>query len=111
MNENQLHILDENGKPLSEYLPSREVTRNFMIALTNYHSTGNYDGGVYVSNPFVFNIYLMKDTIQTLAKLDFGAMHLPADFFDGDTQDVERKMNEARTSQRKKEHQTHCFYK
>ena len=96
MKENQLHVIDESGTVLSEHLPSREVIRNFMIPLTNYYTTGNYDGGVYISNPLDFNIYLMKDTIQTLAKLDFGTMHLPADFFDGDTQTVERKMHEVR---------------
>lgn len=97
MNENQLHIIDESGTVLSEHLPSREVTRNFMIPLTNRFSMGNYDGGVYLSNPLDLNIYLMKDTIQTLAKLDFGTMNLPADFFDGDAQTVEQKMHEART--------------
>lgn len=97
MNENQLHIINESGTVLSEHLPSREVTRNFMIPLTNYFSMGSYDDGVYLSNPLDFNIYLMKDTIQTLAKLDFGAMYLPADFFDGDTQAVEQNMHEART--------------
>ena len=96
MNENQLHVMDENGTVLSEHLPSREVTRNFMIPLTNYFSMGSYDGGVYLSNPLDLNIYLMKDTVQTLAKLDFGTMNLPADFFDGDTQTVERNMHEAR---------------
>jgi len=96
MKENQLHVIDESGTVLSEHLPSREVIRNFMIPLTNYYTTGNYDGGVYISNPLDFNIYLMKDTIQTLAKLDFGTMHLPADFFDGDTQTVERKTHEVR---------------
>ena len=96
MNENQLYVIDENGTVLSEHLPSREVTRNFMIPLTNYFSMGNYDGGAYLSNPLDLNIYLMKDTIQTLAKLDFGAMNLPTNFFDGDTQTVEQKMHEAR---------------
>ena len=96
MNENQLYVMDESGTVLSEHLPSLEIIRNFMIPLTNYFSMGNYDSGVYISNPLDFNIYLMKDTIQTLAKLDFGAMHLPADFFDGDTQAVERKMHEVR---------------
>ena len=97
MNENQLHIIDESGTVLSEHLPSREVTRSFMIPLTNHFSMGSYDDGVYISNPLDLNIYLMKDTIQTLAELDFGTMNLPTDFFDGDTQTVEQKMHEART--------------
>ena len=96
MNENQLQVIDEGGTILSEHLPSREVIRNFIIPLTNYYTMGSYDGGVYVSNPLDFNIYLLKDTIQTIAKLDFGSMHLPADFFDGDSQTVERKMHNVR---------------
>ena len=102
-NEHQLKILNEKNDVLAEYLPSREVIRDFVIPMTNHDIMGSYNNGVYVANAMDYNIYLIKDTVSVLAQLDFGSMNLPLDFFDGNSELVEQRFNNLRSYQKKRE--------
>lgn len=102
-NEHQLLILDEKNNILAEHLPSREVIRDFIIPTTNHDIMGNYDNGVYVTNAMDYNIYLIKDTVSILAQLDFGAMNLPPDFFEGNSELVEQRFENLRSYKKKRE--------
>ncbi len=97
-NEHQLLIFDESNNVVAEYLPSREVLRNFVIPTSNHDMMGSYDGGTYVANPMDYNIYLIKDTVSILAQLDFGTMNLPSDFFEGSSRIVEENFRRARAT-------------
>lgn len=101
-NEHQLLIYDESNNVVAEYLPSREVLRNFIIPVSNRYIMGNYDNGVYVANPMDYNIYMINDTVSVLAQLDFGTMNLPSDFFDGNSELVEQRFDDVRSSGKKR---------
>lgn len=98
INEFQIKILDETNKIIAEYLPPHEKLRGFNIPTSNHTIMGSYDDGVYVANPMDYNIYLIKDTVYVLAKLDFGTMNLPTDFFEGSSRTVEENFRKARAT-------------
>lgn len=97
LGDSQLIVYDEDGKLIREYFPTPEVLRDFWILQGCYYSIGSYNGGIYVSNYFNTNIYMLKgDTIQTFATFDFGNMNLPKDFFEGTMEELVPKFNDFR---------------
>lgn len=90
-NDTQLQVLDQEGKVIAEYFPTEEVVRGFKIPKGNARCMGNYDKGIYITNPMDNAIYLLQDTVRVIARLDFGALNLPSDFFSGTSEQVEAK--------------------
>lgn len=91
VNDTQMQVLNQQGEVLAEHFPTREVLRGFKIPKGNQRVMGNYEEGVYVANPMDNTIYLVRDTVSAIARLDFGGMNIPSDFFDGPSMQVEEK--------------------
>ena len=97
LGDSQLIVYNEGGELLGEYFPTPEVVRKFWIVQGCYYSIGRYNKGVYVSNYFDTNIYMLEgDSIQTFATFDFGSMNLPKDFFERETKELVPKFNDFR---------------
>lgn len=92
----QLLVCNQKGQTIAEYFPTPEIVRTFTVPKVNYYSMGDYDGGCYITNYLDNTVYLVKDTVHVLATMDFGPKNIPSDFFDGTTEEVERKFWELR---------------
>lgn len=91
-------VQDNQGNIIQEYFPVNEKLRKFEIPMPTYRTIGFYDGGVYLTNFLDYNIYQLKDTISVLARMDFGHMNIPDDFYEGSPEVVEKRFNDLRGS-------------
>lgn len=90
--DSRLMVYDKEGNLLSEYFPTPDNLRNFMYVQGCYYSMGNYEDGIYFTNYFDTNVYLLRnDSVETIATFDFGNMNMPADLLDGTTEEAQGK--------------------
>lgn len=95
-------VQDNQGNIIQEYFPVNEKLRKFEIPMPTSGTIGFYDGGVYLTNFLDYNIYqLKKDEISVLARMDFGNMNIPDDFYEGSVEVVEKRFNDLRGSVKK----------
>lgn len=97
-NKTQWLVYDNQGTILHEYFPPNDKLANFEVPKTSVNTVGAYNGGIYIANYLDYNIYWLKDTISVLATLDFGNFNLPADFFDGSSENIEQRFWDLRGS-------------
>ena len=84
-------VYDNQGNIVEKLFPTNEKLHKFDIPKGSTKTIGSYDGGIYVSNYLDYNIYLLKDSANVLAKVDFGNLNIPNDFFEGSTDVVEKR--------------------
>lgn len=98
--DSRLMVYDKEGNLLSEYFPTPDNLRNFQFVQGCYYSMGKYEDGVYFTNYFDTNVYLLRnDSVETIATFDFGNMNMPADLLEGTTEDAQNKFINIREKQ------------
>lgn len=95
--DNQLDVLDMDGKPVSRPFETREVLRKFQIPSGTEDGLTAYKDGVAFAPALDNRIYAVRDTAVTvLAEFDFGSNNLPESFFEGDVEKVEADFHSRR---------------
>lgn len=82
---------------ISDFMPSNPELLKLEVSQSTYHSLKQDKGVAYFTNYFDRNIYQFKDdSVSVMAALDFGSMNIPADFFQGEDDEIGSRFREYR---------------
>lgn len=82
---------------ISDFMPSNPELLKLEVSQSTYHSLKQDKGVAYFTNYFDRNIYQFKDdSVSVMATLDFGSMNIPADFFQGEDDEIGSRFREYR---------------
>ncbi len=94
----QLTVYKRNGE-ISEFLPTDSSLQKIQVSQSTYHSLKELGNNVYATCYFDSNIYQWKnDSIFVFAKLDFGNMNIPENFFQCSVEEYNAKFREYRSN-------------
>ena len=82
---------------ISDFIPSNPELLKLEVSQSTHHSLKRDNDIVYFTNYFDRNIYQFKDdSVSVMATLDFGSMNIPADFFQGEDDEIGSRFREYR---------------
>ena len=82
---------------VSDFMPSNPELLKLEVSQSTYHSLKQDKDVAYFTNYFDRNIYQFKDdSVSVMATLDFGNMNIPADFFQGEDDEIGSRFREYR---------------
>ena len=82
---------------ISDFMPSNPELLKLEVSQSTYHSLKQGNDIVYFTNYFDRNIYQFKDdSVSVMVTLDFGSMNIPADFFQGEDDEIGSRFREYR---------------